>query len=42
VHKGQLLIKATFTGSLEWPLYTELIVVQDTNKDIDNQTDHRE
>jgi len=23
-------------------IYTELIVVQDTNKDIDNQTDHRE
>ena len=26
VYKGQLLIKATFSGSLEWPLYTGLIV----------------
>ena len=32
-------MKATFSSSLQWPLYTELIVVQDTNKDIDNQTD---
>jgi hypothetical protein len=27
VNKGQLLIKATFSGSLEWPLYTGLTVV---------------
>jgi len=26
VHKGQLFIKVTFAGSLEWPLYTGLIV----------------
>ena len=32
-------MKATFSSSLKWPVYTDLIVVQDTNKDIDNQTD---
>jgi len=27
VYKGQVLIKATFSGSLEWPLYTRLTVL---------------
>jgi len=38
VYKGQLLTKATFSGSLEWPLYTGLIaslfskILKRTNK----------
>jgi hypothetical protein len=26
IYKGQLLIKATFSGILEWPLYTGLSI----------------
>ena len=34
MYKGQLLIKTTFSGSLEWPLYTDLTVFLRNNMDI--------